>query len=140
MKQIIKSIITITCCSYTMMILFFILSTDVIAPDINRTSLWQTFLICFGCAITVQFIGIIEMKNQWMHHIISYLSIVCCVFGIGSFVLRLIPFDFIVYAAISMFTLCIYMVCWFLYFKKNKSDADFINEQLQERRKERMHE
>lgn len=140
MKKWMRDTVSITCCSYTMMILFFLVSSSEIAPDINKTTLGQTFLICLSCAVAVQIISRLEFKGQWLQHILMYLTLILCIFGVGSFGLRLIPLTPIVILSILCFTLCIYFVCWFLFFTKNKSDADFINAQLASRRKEKQND
>lgn len=140
MKKWMRDTIAVTCCSYTMMVLFFLVSSSEVAPDINRTTLGQTFLICFCCAVASQIISRLEFKGQWLQHILMYLTLILCIFGVGSFGLQLIPLTPIVVLSILFFTLCIYLVCWFFFFTINKSDADFINAQLASRRKEKQND
>lgn len=140
MKHNIKKGVEILCCSYTMMILFFIFSGEDIAPHLNRTTLWQTFIICLSCTLSVLLITKLELKRQWMLHISTYVMLIICIFGIGSYVFGLIPFDPMIFLAILFFTFCIYIVCWFCFFTKNKNDAKYINQQLQDRRKVKSHE
>lgn len=137
MRIFIKNTVAITCCSFTMMVLFFVFSNDDIAPTLNRINLWYIFLICLAASIAIQGVSHIELQNEWSQHILGYITIISCIFGLGTFILHLIPLTRIVVISIILFTLCIYAVCWYCFFLKNKSDANYINEQLQQKQKQK---
>lgn len=134
-KQIefIKQWIIITCCSFTVEILSFILLGEDYVPALEASSLQQTFIICVCASFFAILVIYHDFQHAWLNSCAPLLAVYTTVFLMGTVMFGLIPIDLGVYTVIFILGVIIYLICSFLFYRKNQSDADFINQQLKRR-------
>lgn len=140
--QTIKKIVLTTCCSFTLVIMVNVcLGSEAFAMRIGSDELKQTFIICVITSAVVHCVLRINFASEWMYHTVAFSSEFLSVFGVGSFVLKLIPFTAEVVIGVSIMLLFVHLFCFTMIYCSQKITADEINECLHKQggRKEDRH-
>lgn len=134
MKQSIKEIIITLCCSYTIVVavnVFF--GGQEYMMSIGAYELRQTFWLCLVTAIVINLILNISYSKPWMSYVASLITMFVSVFGVGTFVLHLIPLRADVYLSVSIMSSFIYLLCSAIGYAIEKTQAEEINEKLNQK-------
>ncbi len=132
-RELIRMVFNATCTSFTFEVLSFVLLPAKLAPDLNQTSIIQTFIICFCCAFGAVY-PFSVCQERIKTYIISYISMVVILFGLGIFVFGLIPCEMAVIVTILLCGIGVYGLCLFGAIQKDEEVANQVNRQLQKRR------
>ena len=131
--EFIRRWMLVTCCSFTVEILSFTLLGEAFVPALTTASLQQTFLICVCASCFGVLVLYYDFQHVWSRFLAVVFAVVSTVYVMGTLLFALIPIDFGVYMVIIVLCMLTYLICSFLFYRKNQSDADAINEQLQRR-------
>lgn len=126
----VRRLLFITSCAYMVVTLSFTILPIELTSEVTPLALQQTLGICFGTAVMAEISFNFNFRNVWAGIICTYLAVTFAVFLLGTVVFQMIPLKFDVYGSILIIILLIYLVVYFVFFEKNKNDANTINKQL----------
>lgn len=130
-QKFINNVIIITCLSFTIMMLYFTLLPAFFVPDLTQRVILQTLSICFVTGIATAILQKINIQHVMISLGVSYLTIWIIVFGMGTLLYQILPFDVPIIIAVSLTIFFIFATCILTFYRKNQVDADKINELLQ---------
>lgn len=138
MKKAIKEIVITLCCSYTVVVAVNVFMAEhQYMMSIGAHELRQTFWLCLITSIAINLVLTINYPKEWMSYLASLLIMFASVFGVGTFVLDLIPLRADVYISVSIMIIFVYLICKATGYAIEKNEADEINEKLNQKFKHR---
>lgn len=133
-KVILKEILLLICCSYAVVVavnVFF--ASEAYMMSINAHDLRLAFWLCVVTSVILEILTSISYAKEWMFYACTISGMYISVFGVGSFILGLIPVRISVYVSVSIMSLLIYLVCTILMYAIQKGAADEINEKIRKK-------
>lgn len=132
MIRYIKNMLMVTCCSFTVMMLYFTILPESLVPELKAITVLQTFTICLSCGIIIIALYHANLKCSWLSHTIAFILIWLTVFGMGGLLFNAIPFEIPVVLSVTVSIIIIFIFCEFMTYTKNQDDAKKINAMLRQ--------
>lgn len=137
-RNMIKEITLMICCSYSVVVAINVfLSSDANMMNINAVELQKAFWLCVSTGIIMEVLISLPYPKEWMNTVCSIVGMFIAVFGVGTFVLDLIPLQWSTYISVSVMIMIVYFVTATMVYAIQKNDADVINEKLSQKIKYR---
>lgn len=133
-KKMMQSIVISTCCAFTIEVLSFLILPSDLIPIINEDTIAKTLILSFLGASAVILTMCIHFKSIWTFYLVSFCFLTSTIFGVGSFILNLIPLEQNVWISVFCTLIFVYCIAYFVMYDKNKNDAELINRHLQNRK------